>query len=64
MLFNCFNCGRSISTKKDYCVYCKADTAEFAAEFNKQRQTVGVKGIGELKEKYTGTLLSFLLRTR
>lgn len=58
MLFNCFQCGKSISSKKDICVYCKTDTQNFAAEFNKERE----KGI--VKERYAGTLLSFLLKTK
>ncbi len=58
MLFNCFSCGRTISSKKDICVYCKTDTSHFVQEFNKERQKT------TLKEKYPGTLLSFLLKTK
>lgn len=58
MLFNCFQCGKTISSKKDICVYCKADAGAFTAEFNKER------GRGAVQEKYAGTLLAFLLKTK
>lgn len=61
MLFNCLNCGHTISSKKDICVYCKTSVSQFVAEFNKDRQFVNIASI---KEKYAGTFMSFLLKAK
>ncbi|MBI4994296.1 hypothetical protein HZC21_01470 [Candidatus Peregrinibacteria bacterium] len=62
MLFNCFQCGKIISSKKETCIYCRTNIAHFAEELNKNRQHASIKET--LKEKYSGTLLSFLLKTK
>ncbi|MBI5152531.1 hypothetical protein HZA39_03280 [Candidatus Peregrinibacteria bacterium] len=62
MLFNCFHCGKIISSKKDTCVYCKTNIIFFAEELNKNRQHASIKET--LQEKYSGTILSFLLKTK
>lgn len=54
MLFNCFSCGKKISSQKNICVYCKASVAGFIEELGKTAQTAGVK------EKYHGTFWAFL----
>ncbi len=64
MLFNCINCGKAVSSKKEVCVYCKTDLASFAADFNSARVTYKGKLGAVVKEKYSGTLLSFLLKVR
>ena len=62
MLFNCITCGKSISSKKDVCVYCKTDVSSFAADVQKERRHAQLKS--NMETKYPGTLLSFLLRTK
>ena len=37
MIFNCESCGKSISSKKDFCPYCKCDTAEFSLTLEKRK---------------------------
>lgn len=70
MIFNCFKCGKSISSKKDVCVYCKSDTSHLAAQFNKIAPRgrislrLGLREKSALKEKYAGTFLSFLVNGR
>lgn len=56
MLFNCFHCGKSISSKKDLCVYCKTDVASFASELNKTRAHQ------PLTETHSGTFFSIIQR--
>ncbi len=58
MLFNCFKCGKSISSKQDVCVYCKVDVSHFVMEFNREHQ----KGI--LRQNYSGTFFALLLKTK
>lgn len=58
MLFNCFHCGKSISSKKDVCVYCKTDVSDFVFQYHHSREKFSVK------ERYPGTLLSFLVKTK
>jgi hypothetical protein len=58
MIFNCESCGKSISSKKDFCPYCKCDTAEFSLTLEK-RKLFGIKSLsGNLKEKIRGTFAS------
>lgn len=63
MLFNCFTCGKTISSKKEACVYCKTDMSNFVTEFNKERKAAPVSA-KNFEGKYEGTFFSFLLKTK
>ena len=58
MLFNCFTCGKKISSKHDLCVYCKTDVTLVVSELNRTEQK------STIKERYTGTLLSLLMKSK
>ncbi len=58
MIFNCESCGKSISNKKDFCPYCKCETAEFSLALEK-RKLFGASALSpSWKEKIRGTLAS------
>ncbi|MBI5754993.1 hypothetical protein HZA41_02120 [Candidatus Peregrinibacteria bacterium] len=56
MLVNCLRCGKTISTSRDICPYCKIETTSLAANL-----IVGDRKQA-LKERYKGTILSVVLR--
>lgn len=58
MIFNCESCGKSISSKKDFCPYCKCDVAEFSLALAKKRLFGHRSLSNNLKEKIRGTLAS------
>jgi ABC-type ATPase with predicted acetyltransferase domain len=59
MIFNCLNCGISISTNKNNCPYCKTDNVE-AIEM---LMGTGKKEDKELwRERVKGSILSYVLR--
>jgi hypothetical protein len=58
MIFNCDSCGKSISSKKDHCPYCKTETLEFSLMLEKKK-IYGEKSLtGMLKERLRGTFAS------
>ena len=61
MLFNCIHCGKTVSSKHQACVYCKGELSLVIREFAAQHKYQHAK---EVKEKYAGTLLSLLLKTK
>lgn len=63
MIFNCTNCGISVSSKKVNCTYCRASNAEII-EMMEGRQHVSInsKEKLQLKERTKGTIFSFVLR--
>lgn len=67
MLFNCTSCGKTVSSKNDACVYCKTDLKNLIFELSEQKNLRGNKqkeALDGLKTRYTGTVFSFLLRTK
>lgn len=66
MLFNCAICGKAISSKRDTCVYCKADQSQFAAQFNAARaKSASLKPLKTiLQEKYPGMIMALLARIK
>jgi hypothetical protein len=61
MIFNCDCCGKSISSKKDSCPYCRSDITEFSLMLEKKKFH-GEKGLSAmLKEKIRGTFASIKL---
>jgi predicted amidophosphoribosyltransferase len=55
MIFNCDSCGKSISSKKEYCPYCKTDIVEFSLMLEKKR-LFGTKNLSDaIKTKLKGT---------
>lgn len=58
MIFNCDSCGKSISSKKDHCPYCKTETLEFSLMLER-KNIFGLKSLPEsLKSKLKGTFAS------
>lgn len=58
MIFNCDSCGKSISSKKDHCPYCKCDILEFSLMLEKKK-LFGEKSLSAaLKSKLKGTFAS------
>lgn len=53
MVFNCLRCGKAISSGRDVCPYCKIDVTDLI-------MTMGIEDKKALREKYKGTILSFL----
>jgi len=63
MIFNCTNCGISISSKKVNCTYCRASNAEIIEMMEgRTRNPINLKEKLQLKEKAKGTIFSFVLR--
>lgn len=62
MLYNCLTCGKSISSKQDICVYCKADNTLFINELRTAKKPLLPSNA--LKEKYAGTFFSLLFKGR
>lgn len=61
MIFNCEACGKSISSKRDSCPYCKTDTVEFSLMLERKHK-VGWKNIPEVfREKLRGTVAGLKL---
>lgn len=58
MLFNCLNCGKTISSKLNSCAYCKTDTSAFAKEFTQQKE------YGNLTEKHSGTFFAHIFKLK
>jgi hypothetical protein len=62
MIFNCLQCGTSISTKHEHCIYCKANNTEIIQVLTgKNKLTLGREKL-DLREKLKGTILSYVLR--
>ncbi|PJC36861.1 hypothetical protein CO046_03435 [Candidatus Peregrinibacteria bacterium CG_4_9_14_0_2_um_filter_53_11] len=64
MLFNCFSCGKKISSNKDLCVYCCSDNTNFIHElksYNTKAENLR-NPLATLKEKHAGTFFAFLLK--
>ncbi|MBI2464199.1 hypothetical protein HYV57_04545 [Candidatus Peregrinibacteria bacterium] len=56
MIFNCLRCGKSISSMREVCPYCKIENSEMW-------RSIGSANLKKaVKEKYKGTILSFVLR--
>ena len=61
MIFNCLNCGLSISTKRETCVYCKTKNSEIIQTFTRAPKPLKSEK-HQVKTKFPGTILSFVLR--
>ncbi|MFH1299105.1 MAG: hypothetical protein ABII07_04745 [Patescibacteria group bacterium] len=59
MLLNCLKCGKSISSKKELCPYCRHEIPMSLQE--ETRKHGSIKG-AVLKGNYKGTILSFVVR--
>ncbi len=63
MIFNCINCGVSISSKRMNCTYCRASNAEIVEVMEgRQHASINNKEKLQLKERAKGTIFSFVLR--
>lgn len=63
MIFNCTNCGISVSSKKVNCTYCRASNAEIIEMMEgRSHATINSKEKLQLKERNKGTIFSFVLR--
>lgn len=76
MIFNCTNCGISVSSKKVNCTYCRASNAEIiemmegrsygdvpsSSRGGRSHATINSKEKLQLKERNKGTIFSFVLR--
>jgi len=59
MIFNCLNCGISISSNKNMCPYCKKDNAEAVEMLMGVRKK---EDHDQWREKIKGSILSYVLR--
>lgn len=59
MIFNCLNCGVSISTHKENCPHCKISTMEALDHLNGKTQK---KDYLLWKDKIKGSILTFVTR--
>ncbi len=63
MIFNCTNCGISVSSKKVNCTYCRASNAEIIEMMEgRSHASINPKEKLQLKERNKGTIFSFVLR--
>jgi len=63
MIFNCTNCGISISSKKVNCTYCRSSNAEMIEMMEgRQHTSINSKEKMQLRERAKGTIFSFVLR--
>lgn len=76
MIFNCTNCGISISSRRMNCTYCRASNAEIievmegrsygdvpsSSRGGRQHASIHAKEKLQLKERAKGTIFSFVLR--
>lgn len=65
MLFNCIQCGKMISSRKEVCPYCNKDVSAVAEELLKTQKAPFLQKktqTKQFKEKHKGTILSFMIR--
>ncbi len=63
MIFNCTNCGISISSKSPSCTYCRASNVEIIEVMEgRKHAAINAKEKNQLKERTKGTIFSFVLR--
>lgn len=59
MIFNCENCGISISSKKTSCPYCKKNNNEYLEVLS---ESAPHRENAQWRERMKGTILSYVLR--
>jgi hypothetical protein len=59
MIFNCLNCGISISSKRNACPYCKKDNIEAIEMLAGTRKKEDRE---QWRERIKGSILSYVLR--
>jgi uncharacterized OB-fold protein len=63
MIFNCTNCGISVSTKRANCTYCRASNIEIIEMMEgRAHASINAKEKMQLKERNKGTIFSLVLR--
>jgi uncharacterized OB-fold protein len=61
MIFNCDSCGKGISSKMNFCPYCKTETVEFSLALE-TKKLKGEHNLSKLlKNKISGTIASIRL---
>lgn len=61
MIFNCLNCGISISTKCERCAYCRTDNSEIIGTLTGIKKSPQTSENITWREKFKGTILSYVL---
>jgi hypothetical protein len=63
MIFNCTNCGISVSSKRENCPYCRISNVEVIEMIlGRAHGDIRTKERLQLREKVKGTIFSYVLR--